>query len=104
MELDVTQLDFDSLTIAELEDIEEVCGVSIDEFFGGMEKQGTKKMKMLRVMAYIVTKRENPAFTFEEAGDIKIVFASEAAPDPKVLPSGNGNGSTRHKAKTRSST
>jgi hypothetical protein len=102
MELDMAQLDFDSLTIAEMEEIEEVCGTSIDEFFSGMDKPGAKKMKLLRVIAYILTRRDNPDFTFEEAGQISIRLSGDI--DPKELRSPSGNGNTTRKAKTRSLT
>lgn len=60
--------DLDDLTIEEIELLEEKTGVPIDEIGG----KGIKKGTMLRTMAYIMKRRENPEFTWEEAGKLRI--------------------------------
>jgi hypothetical protein len=96
MELDITQLDFNSLTIGEMEDIEDVCDMAIDDFFANAGVKGAK-------MAYILIKRDKPEFTWEESKDIDIQLAKGAVDDPKALPSLNGTGSTTLKADKLSS-
>lgn len=60
--------DFDSLTLEEVEIIENLTGESIDQAFG----DGKPKGKALRSFVWIVMKRENPKFTIEEASKITL--------------------------------
>ena len=70
-------LDISDLTIAEIVEIEELTGMPLDSL-GQPDKP---KGKMLQAMAYISKKRDNPDFTFEDAGKIKIT-TTETKPDP----------------------
>ena len=70
-------LDISDLTIAEIVEIEELTGMPLDSL-GQPDKP---KGKMLQAMAYISKKRDNPDFTFEDAGNIKIT-TTETKPDP----------------------
>ena len=67
-ELDV---DINSLTIGEIEEIEELGDQPIDALFSGDGKKG----KSLRAIAYVMKKRENPDFTWEDAGALRINFS-----------------------------
>ena len=59
----MTSLDFESLTLEEVEIIENLTNESIDEAFGN----GKPKGKVLKVFIWVMMKRENPKFTIEEA-------------------------------------
>ena len=76
-QLDVLTLDISDLTISEIVEIEELTGMPLDSL-GQPDKP---KGKMLQAMAYISKKRDNPDFTFEDAGNIKIT-TTETKPDP----------------------
>jgi hypothetical protein len=55
--------DFESLTLEEVETIENLVGESIDSAFGN----GKPKGKALKSFIWVVKKRDNPKFTIEEA-------------------------------------
>jgi hypothetical protein len=59
----MNSFDFESLTLEEVEIIENLTGESIDSAFGN----GKPKGKALKSFIWIVMKRENPKFTIEEA-------------------------------------
>jgi hypothetical protein len=59
----MNSLDFESLTLEEVELIENLTNQSIDESFG----TGKPKGKVLKVFIWVMMKRENPKFTIEEA-------------------------------------
>ena len=59
----MNSFDFESLTLEEVELIENLVGESIDQAFG----DGKPKGKALKVFTWIVIKRNNPKFTIEEA-------------------------------------
>jgi hypothetical protein len=85
-------LDFESLTIGELEQIEDITGLAFSNI--DWEHPSTKVMK---AMAYIAGKRSDPTFTIEDAANVKLTAFSnavqqpkEADADPKPLRSANG--------------
>jgi len=59
----MSAFDFESLTLEEVETIENLTGESIDNAFGN----GKPKGKALKSFIWVVMKRENPQFTIEEA-------------------------------------
>ncbi len=65
---EILNVDINDLTIAEMVEIEERTGLSIDS----LGEAGIPKGKVLQAMAYIIKKRDNPEFTWEEAGALKI--------------------------------
>ena len=70
-------LDFNlnDLTIGELVTIEELTGLPFD----AMTDPDKPKGKLLQAIAYISKRRDNPEFTFEMAGDLKLNLASDEA-------------------------
>lgn len=64
-------MDFESLTLNEVEMIENLCGVSIDKAVADGEPKG----KNLRAIIYVMTRRTNPDFTIEEAGNMTLTDA-----------------------------
>jgi len=59
-------LDFDELTISEIEEIEELTGASIKL----IDEPDRPMGQTLRVLAYISKRRSDPEFTLEMAGDL----------------------------------
>jgi len=70
---DVLNVDINELTIAEVVEIEERTGLPLDAL-GQADKP---KGKMLQALAYIVKRRDDPEFTWEMAGALKINTTSE---------------------------
>lgn len=56
-----------TLTVGEIEFLEEKSGRPIGKVFGKDVPMGTT----LRALAYIIKRRDDPSFTWEQAGDIK---------------------------------
>ena len=74
---ELLNVDISELTIAEVVEIEERTGLPLD----ALGQSDRPKGKMLQAMAFISKRRTNPDFTFEEAGDIKILLnADEVGP------------------------
>lgn len=67
-------LDFDDLTIGEIEEIEELTGVSIQQIQDPERPMG----QILRVLAYVQKRRDDPDFTLEMAGDLVLVQGKDA--------------------------
>ena len=70
---DILNIDINDLTIAEVVEIEERTGLPLDAL-GQADKP---KGKMLQALAYIVKRREDPDFTWEMAGALKISATSD---------------------------
>ena len=70
-------LDFNlnDLPIGEIVTIEELTGLPFD----AMTDPDKPKGKLLQAIAYISKRRDNPEFTFERAGDLKLNLASDEA-------------------------
>ena len=62
------KVDINSLTIAEVVEIEDRTGMPLDAL-GQADKP---KGRMLQALAYISKRREDPEFTWEMAGELKI--------------------------------
>jgi len=75
---DVVDLKLDSLTIDEIDAIEEITGQPLD----ALNKAGTRRAPMLKAMAYVSMKRKYPDFTIEDAGRLRINLKGKGKPDP----------------------
>ncbi|MER5258535.1 hypothetical protein [Streptomyces sp. NPDC002855] len=78
---EVLSLDIDSLTIDEIDVIEEIIDGPLD----ALAKPGARKAKMLRAMAVVIKRREDPTFTAEDAGKLRIQFKQKSRKDPSAL-------------------
>jgi hypothetical protein len=77
---DATELfniDINSLTIAEVVEIEDRTGMPLD----ALGQSDKPKGRMLQALAYITKRREDPAYTWEMAGDLKIT-TEQSDPGP----------------------
>ncbi len=77
-------LDYETLTLAEIETIEEITGLAIDEIVSIKAPKG----KLFRALIYVITKRTNPAYTYEETGTLTLADGMAMLPgedddDPK---------------------
>jgi hypothetical protein len=64
----MNQFDFESLTLEEVELIENLTNVGIDEAFGS----GKPKGKALAAFIWVVKKRDNPNYKMEDAKKISL--------------------------------
>ena len=60
-------MDFDDITIGEIEEIEDYANLPI-QMIGDMDKVGTHKLRV--ALAWIIKRRENKEFTLEDAKKI----------------------------------
>ncbi len=70
-------IDLQSLTIAEVEEFEDMTGLPFDEAFG----PGKPKAKPMRALVVISRRRTDPGFTWEQAGELVLNVNGEG-PDP----------------------
>ena len=71
-------IDVSDLTIAEVCEIEERTGLPLDAL-GDPDKP---KGKLLQTLAFISKRREDPTFTWEQAGELKITTSADPV-DPE---------------------
>jgi hypothetical protein len=64
----MNQFEFESLTLEEVEIIENLTNSSIDEAFGN----GKPKGKALSAFVWVVLKRENPNYKMEDAKKVSL--------------------------------
>ena len=69
----MNKFDFESLTLEEVEMIENLTNSSIDEAFG----DGKPKGKALSAFVWVVTKRTNPDYKMEDAKKLSLKDALE---------------------------
>lgn len=73
---DVLEIDLDYLTVEELEEVEDLTGKGIDT----LAKEGAPKAKMMRAIGFVMRKRTDPSFTWEQAGKLKVMFKDDVVP------------------------
>lgn len=61
----MSAFDFESLTLREVETIENLTGIAIDKLI----EDGTPKGKNLKAIIFVLGQRKDPAFTIEQAAD-----------------------------------
>ena len=74
---DTLNLDINDLTIGEVVEIEDLTGLPLD----ALGQDDKPKGRMLQALAFISKRREDPAFPWEMAGELKIqTTASKSDP------------------------
>lgn len=73
---DILSLDIQDLTVEEIEIIEDYLDLPIDKAFGPDAKRG----KLLRAVAFVTKRREDPSYTMEQAGSLKVQMAGDSDP------------------------
>ena len=71
-------LNVDDLTLGELEDIEERTGVNVATLRGG----GPPPSKVLTALVWVMKRREDPSFTYEQARELKVTELVGEVPSP----------------------
>lgn len=61
-------VDYNDLTLGEIETLEELTGKSLDE----IADAGMPKGRLMRALVYVITKRTNPAYTFEDTSKLTL--------------------------------
>ena len=74
-------INFENMTLGEIEEIENLIGRSIDEAFA----DGKPKGRTLRVLYYVAMRRENPSYKFEDTEKVSQAEALSvlSGSDPK---------------------
>ncbi len=67
------------LTLGEIEEIELLLNMSIDEAEGSK----TPKGRYLRALAYVINKRKNPGYKFEDTATLTPTQVKELLDNPK---------------------
>ena len=70
-ELDITADFVESLTIDDIEAIEDATGLPFDQVFSG--KADVPKAKMMRAIVFVLKRRDDPEFTMAQAGRVPVV-------------------------------
>lgn len=90
------QLDIETLTIGEIEALEEITGTAWRNI-----DWADMPTKVMRALAFIAGRRQRPDFTLEDAGNVPLSAFTRAAGgtqpgggagDPTTPPSANGGG------------
>ena len=81
----MAKFDFETLTIGEVETIEQISGSPIDALMDNSSLKG----KSLKAVVFVIKKRENAMFTLEDAAKLSFKEAMEILnagdePDPKA--------------------
>jgi hypothetical protein len=63
----------DSLTVGEIEEIEELSGQSV----GVLSQDSIPKGKVLRAIAFVIARRDDPAMTWEDSYSIRVKFPKD---------------------------
>lgn len=74
------KIDVDSLTIGELEQVEELSGMPI-AWLGDVNRP---QSKLMRALVYVVKRRTDPTFTYEDAGNLKLETFNGSDPTDAV--------------------
>ena len=84
-------IDFDSLTLDEIELLEEISGISIDAIGKRLTGEDAPKAKTMKALAFIAARRDDPEITLEDIGKIKLTdltngleVAERATPTPET--------------------
>lgn len=84
-------IDIETLTIGELEEIEDITGLA----FGNID-WAHLSARLMRALVYIVARRDNPDFTVEDARNVRLTQlkkpSNEAVEDTDPMTSLSANG------------
>ena len=90
-------LDFDELTVGDIEDFEAACGIDITAI-----GPGNMPTKALAPLIWITERRRNPAFTLEDARAVKFSDLEYGGPPAGAGPAGSRAGSRPSRSSTAS--
>jgi hypothetical protein len=86
---EVLRVSVEDMTLGELEEFEDIAGVPVSAL-----SNGTPPAKAVTALVFISQKRENPAYTMDDARKEKIKFVQfgDDEPDPTDSPASDGAG------------
>lgn len=61
-------VDYSDLTLGEIETIEDLTGKTLDDII----EVKTPRGRLMRALVFVITKRTNPAYTFEETAKLTL--------------------------------
>jgi len=76
-------LNVDDMTIGDVADVEEVTGRSLEELFA----EGQPKGRAMQALVWVTKRRDDPEFTFEDAGKLKFSVLANVGGAEDVDPS-----------------
>lgn len=79
------RLDIADLTLGELADVTELLGAGLQDAL-----TGTSQPRAMAAIAYVLTRRTDPTFTFEQALGLRMADLEVVNPDPEVPAGDNG--------------
>lgn len=78
----VMAVDLSTLTIADIEAIEEITGLGMRAVMTRLADDDAPKGKLLRAIAYVAMRRTDPSVTFEDAGAVVLEIQDDRTVDP----------------------
>ena len=93
------ELDVDSLTLGEIEQLEEIANRAIGEIFDIVSGVQPMRASVLTAIVWLVKRRQDPSFTVEQARStrVSLVLAAGGETDPTEPPPVlNGATATSH--------
>jgi hypothetical protein len=79
------EIDLTALTLAEIEEMEERCGMGFAKIGKALEGDTSVDVpigRLMRSLAFVLKKREDPEFTWEQAGALNVQLVDEAGKVP----------------------
>lgn len=77
------EIDFEDLSFEEIEEVETRTGKPIEDLIKRDAKDKSLPSAVeLRALAYLITRRTDPDFTWEQAGKLKLKLLTDIAPEP----------------------
>ena len=71
MDVDIDQFNFESLTLGEAEELEDIIGVGLDKL------EDASQIKLMRAVVFIMARRKDPEFTYEGTADMQLSDVTE---------------------------
>jgi len=71
-QLKITEEFLESLTIDDIEALEDAVGIPIDHLFNPAKPAEVPKAQMFKALAFVVRRRDDPGFTLEQAGKLTL--------------------------------
>ncbi len=81
------RLDMADLTLGELADVTEMLGVGLQDAL-----QGPKQPLAMAAIAWIIHRRDDPTYTYEQAKTLRMADLEVVNTDPEALAGDNGDG------------
>lgn len=81
----VFEIDADALTVGDFEVIEDELGMGAEEVFKNLEG-GSPSARLMRVLVYIVGRKQNPNFTMDDARNTRVSALSGGAKTEDTTP------------------